>query len=954
MACFSIVTLQPEGYGHVGAFADIKLLLYYSLRDLGHEVSLATNYFPEGATPIVFGAHLITADFPVELPADSLLFNTEQLALEVSPWTQQVLALAARHIVLDYSSFNVALIRESVASSVVHRVRLGYHQELQRIDRSKGASEGFLFYGSITPLREQILARIRLSERLEIAAYFGVYGWQRDGLLRRCRGVLNIHSTKARILEWVRIVPLLANAVPCLALLSPESRWDDDQVSYLLSVPEDDPTPALQSYYESPHSLAEHASLMQQRLIQEEDQVSFTQDVLDRALSSGFVPSPGPQNSPPWRIPSAFRNPDEQWYRHTYYWVCDPRTPAEFHLQEGCFRQYHPDDSFKNSFKPPLALPGSTRLESKSASSLRIAVVLHFHREHKARLFFAAFGCWLASSADFYVTSTNRLTTAALLSLAHDYSIENFLVREIDNRGRDIPSKYVVFREALLGYDLCLFSHGKESDLCWFHDHNEILAGSPERIADIVNLFAGNPDLGLVFPDYLPGLIPLIGWGSMRRQIDALLRPHGWDTTGVDILEFPAGGFFWARPAALSSICELQLALVDLPAEPLARDNTLLHAIERLPCLSCERAGFRWERISRQSVQGPGRGSLALGAPKAASVSLAGAEHSLEADAPRVASASGSPLSVSQPDVEDPWPDLNALSAAWAEDRESFSLLHFHHYDTTGYLPLGWRELLQAMAQQGVRILISTCSGFDQEALEFVERNKFLAVRRPNRGRCLAAYRDTAILANELLASGASLEHLILLNDSILPLRDSVDCVDNLRQLIAGAKADVPALSGFTDSYERGHHLQSFCLVANAALIRDVAWPLFWSSLCRELDLDKHDLVGLVEVGLSEAMVSVGVELRALYPLLDRLMLCEGSSDELSAYPRMNLDALNPSLYLDRTLRREGWCFVKKMRLFDQPFSLATIQSILTELPTAQRERFCADLSGLLRGRQAA
>lgn len=954
MACFSIVTLQPDGYGHVSAFLDIKLLLYYSLLDLGHQVSLATNHFPEGATPIVFGAHLIGPQFAIDLPGDSLLFNTEQLALEDSPWTQRMLALASRHLIWDYSTSNEKLIREAVPTSAVQRVRLGFHRELRRVERDASPSEGFLFYGAITPLREQILARIRLSDRLKVAAYFGVYGWQRDGLLRRCRGVINIHSAPVRILEWVRLLPLLANAVPCLALLSPESCWDDDQAAYLLSVPEDDPTPALESFYASPQLLATHAASMQQRFEEKEDQIAFTQDVLDRSLSSGFVPASGPQVAPAWRVPSCLRDPDELWYRHTYYWIGDPRTVAEYHRQEGCFRQYHPDANFRHVLRDPLVLTGRSGRTRTRSRSCQIAVVLHFHGEHKARLFFASYGRWLADRADFYVTSTNGMTTAALLSLAQDYGISNFLVREIENRGRDIPSKYIVFSEVLADYDLCLFSHGKESDICWFHDHNDLLAGSPERIDAIVDLFADDPGLGLVFPDYLSALLPLIGWGGMRRRIDALLRPHGWDTSDVDLLEFPAGGFFWARPAALAAIHALGLRLSDLPAEPLPNDNTLLHAIERLPCLSCERAGLRWERISRQVgedsvVQGQHSGSAGPGdAPAAPLASNPGLAEL------RPGSPPAHPFAVEGAEPSLPWPDLSALALSLGEDREGLSLLHFHHYDASGYLPLAWRELLQVMADRGLRLLISTSSGFDQEALDFIARNQVLVVRRPNRGRCLAAFRDTALLSGHLLASGVRLDRLILLNDSLLPLRAAADCAENLEQLMAISDADAPVLAGFTDSFERGYHLQSFGLVANAALIRDVGWSLFWSCLDLDSDLDKHDLVGVAEIGLSEAMASIGVELRPLYPLLGRLMLAEESSADLSPYPNMSLETLNPSLYLDRTLRRQGWCFVKKMRLFEQPLSLAALQDILAGLDPGLRERLRADLIGLMRGRQVA
>ena len=99
MASFSIVTIQPVGYEHVSAFLDVKLLLYYSLQDLGHEVTLSTNHIPEGSTPIVFGAHLIDSSSFVELPAGCILYNTEQLGRDASPWSTQMCALANQHMI---------------------------------------------------------------------------------------------------------------------------------------------------------------------------------------------------------------------------------------------------------------------------------------------------------------------------------------------------------------------------------------------------------------------------------------------------------------------------------------------------------------------------------------------------------------------------------------------------------------------------------------------------------------------------------------------------------------------------------------------------------------------------------------------------------------------------------------------------------------------------------------
>jgi hypothetical protein len=104
MARFTIVTIAPRHYEHVRAFDEIKLLLYASLLDLGHEVILRTNEFEKSTLNIIFGAHLISEDAIDSIPQGSIIFNTEQLGGDFAEWSQKVVRLADRHRVWDYSS----------------------------------------------------------------------------------------------------------------------------------------------------------------------------------------------------------------------------------------------------------------------------------------------------------------------------------------------------------------------------------------------------------------------------------------------------------------------------------------------------------------------------------------------------------------------------------------------------------------------------------------------------------------------------------------------------------------------------------------------------------------------------------------------------------------------------------------------------------------------------------
>jgi len=816
MAGFALVTLQPPGYPHVAAFTEIRLLLFYSLCDLGHEVVLATNRFPEGATPIVFGAHLISDDFKVEIPKSALIFNTEQLMDEGSAWSLRVFEFAQSHLIWDYASANLEHLRNANSAVRVHRLRLGFHSELERVPSPRTENEGFLFYGSISPMREKIFARIELSERLQIQAFFGVYGWQRDGLLARCRAVLNLHAHSARLLEWPRILHLVANGVPCIALLHPETVAEDDQLSYVLPADEASPTTDLERWFQVPEQLRAHAEVARERFRDQEPQHLFTAALLDQSLASGFVPASGPIKKPGWVRCSAQHDPDPLWYQHTYFWICDPRSVTDFHRQEGILRQFHPDSSFIQAFRSPLYLPPG--FSAASSHRMRCAVVLHIHSEQKARLFFASFGCHLIGVADFFATTSSSVVKATLHSLARDYGV-NMEVCMIDNRGRDIPSKYIVFNDAIQSYDLCLFSHGKESDRQWFHDHNFLLAGSLDRVNAILDLFASEPDLGLLFPDYLPTLLPHIGWGTMRRQVDQLLETFGLNTESIELLEFPAGGFFWARPKALGLLHGLGLMFEDLPQEPLGADNTMLHALERLPCLSCEAMGMRWEKLSRQvMVSSPCQPTIISATEQV--------DPSVPADIPVMELTPYELLDVAVPC--DSVPNLDSLAALLKQVEGPIKLMHFHHFDQAGYLPKLWHELFKSLLRAGFVLVVTTCSGFNVDARSFLAEHSIFVLRRPNRGQCIAAYQATALLCYELICQGVNVEQLLLMNDSVLPCRPGGAALNSLESLLDLIRDDAPVLAGFTDSFENGFHLQSYSLAANRCLLADVSWLLFW------------------------------------------------------------------------------------------------------------------------------
>jgi lipopolysaccharide biosynthesis protein len=104
----------------------------------------------------------------------------------------------------------------------------------------------------------------------------------------------------------------------------------------------------------------------------------------------------------------------------------------------------------------------------------------------------------------------------------------------------------------------------------------------------IIAAFEQQDSLGLVFPSDSK----LIGWDANRVLAGKIAARIGWKGGLPDYFDFPLGTMFWIRPQALRPLLDLGLTWTDYPEEPVAYDGTLLHALERLPTMACQLAGF--------------------------------------------------------------------------------------------------------------------------------------------------------------------------------------------------------------------------------------------------------------------------------------------------------------------------------------------------------------------------
>ena len=180
--------------------------------------------------------------------------------------------------------------------------------------------------------------------------------------------------------------------------------------------------------------------------------------------------------------------------------------------------------------------------------------------------------------------------------------------REQPNRGRNESAYFVTCKDVFDSHDFVCLLHDKKivqrkpfSLGENFFDHQLVnLLNSKEYVLNIVDTFNKNPQLGLMQPPF-----PLLGrWVSdcslnpskdannylgvtdkLRQDLDLHLRLD-------EELVYPMGGSFWIRSRAIKKFLSKGWSYDDFPPEPLPRDLSLNHALERLYPLIVQDAGY--------------------------------------------------------------------------------------------------------------------------------------------------------------------------------------------------------------------------------------------------------------------------------------------------------------------------------------------------------------------------
>jgi hypothetical protein len=228
-------------------------------------------------------------------------------------------------------------------------------------------------------------------------------------------------------------------------------------------------------------------------------------------------------------------------------------------------------------------------------------------------------------------------------------------------------------------------------------------------------------------------------------------------------------------------------------------------------------------------------------------------------------------------------------------------LVVFNHFDQDGEVAAYVLRHLDALLAMGLSIVfVTTSKSLSAAAMRHLATRCWMVLRRPNRGLDLGGWPCAVRMIEATTGQPIDkcLTQLVMANDSVFgPLRP---------------------LWGITESVERDRHLQSYFIVFER---RGLAFLQTWLKSFRFL-MDREDLIGAYEIGLSQAGRLGGLRMGAWIPferiqsmveqegtllnqsVRDRFVQCKGALNPTHAFWRETVQQL-ASPYIKRDLIRD-------------------------------------------------
>jgi len=260
---FNLVSIEPSGFQHSGAWYELAELIMHGFLGAGFDCSTSINRFAPNRLNIVFGVMHVTPDMERLIPNNTLFFNTEQL-VNLSKEFDHLAYMNIRFLAqkgygfIDYSSANIPVL-ESWGATEIILMPLGYVPQLSRLKNIKPIYD-LLFYGGRNQRRNELLTEIK-DTGVNLHYLHGIYGQERDHFIERSKIVLNLHLYDSEIFELVRVNYLMHNKVCVLTEINETTIIDEQLKELFVCSPRERLASAALDLLEQPGVIARKASL---------------------------------------------------------------------------------------------------------------------------------------------------------------------------------------------------------------------------------------------------------------------------------------------------------------------------------------------------------------------------------------------------------------------------------------------------------------------------------------------------------------------------------------------------------------------------------------------------------------------------------------------------------------------------------------------------------------------
>src|SRR5262245_4682521 len=225
-----LVHIIPNKELHIfHGYDEIIETVRWGLTQLGYEVTYGINEIPTKFTNIIFGAQVLTLETLRQLPADTIIYNLEQMSGLKREEIRESYQYCGEHFqIWDYSEFNMPAWRLFNSAKAPVHVPIGYAPILSRIPKPETQEIDVLFYGGPGGERLRVF-RDLCSKLIKTVFVHGLYGKSRDSLISNSKIVININQYPwFGIFEIARASYLLANSKAIVSDFSSDSKIEPD------------------------------------------------------------------------------------------------------------------------------------------------------------------------------------------------------------------------------------------------------------------------------------------------------------------------------------------------------------------------------------------------------------------------------------------------------------------------------------------------------------------------------------------------------------------------------------------------------------------------------------------------------------------------------------------------------------------------------------------------------